>query len=97
MVDALMDNVFSYTPDGAAVAVRLERRAGGGALLTVDDGGPGFPEGVDLTGRGASSSGSTGLGLSIALRTAEASGGGLSLERSALGGACVVLRLGPAR
>lgn len=97
MVDALMDNVFSYTPDGTAVEVRLKRRAGGGALLTVDDGGQGFPEGVDLTGRGASSSGSTGLGLSIARRTAEASGGGLSLERSALGGACVVLRLGPAR
>lgn len=95
MIDALLDNAFSYTPEGAAVAVRLERQANGGALLTVEDSGPGFPDGADLTGRGASSSGSTGLGLSIARRTAEASGGELSLERSTLGGASVVLRLGP--
>lgn len=97
MIDALMDNVFSYTPEGAAIALRLLRGPDGGALLTVEDAGPGFPGLVDVAGRGVSGGESTGLGLSIARRTAEASGGTLRLERSTLGGAKVSVLLGPAR
>ena len=96
VVDALLDNVFSYTPEGSAIAVRLQREANGGALLIVEDEGPGFAADVDAVGRGVSGSGSTGLGLSIARRTAEASGGALTLERSPHGGARVIVRLGPA-
>ncbi|MBA3989648.1 MAG: HAMP domain-containing histidine kinase [Propionibacteriales bacterium] len=96
VIDALLDNVFSYTPEGSPVDVRLEAPAGGGGLLVVEDGGPGLPDSVDVSGRGVSRSGSTGLGLSIVRRTAEASGGHLSLERSRLGGARVAVKLGPA-
>lgn len=94
LVDVLLDNVFSHTPDGAAVAVTLAHRPGGGLVLTVDDGGPGFPEGLDVTGRGESGAGSTGLGLSIVDRTATESGGGLSWGVSPLGGGRVVVELG---
>ena len=92
-VDALLGNVFAHTPEGTACAVRLSRRAGGGAWLVVSDDGPGFGA-ADPTTRGQSSGGSTGLGLDIARRTAEASGGTLIIGRSASGGGSVTLGLG---
>ncbi len=101
-LDVLLDNAFSYTPEGAAIRVALVRAAApdaaaAGALLVVEDAGPGFPEGLDVSDRGTSGSGSTGLGLSIVERTAAASGGGLELGASDLGGARVSVRLGPPR
>jgi len=92
-VDALLGNVFAHTPEGTPFAVRLSRRAGGGAWLVVSDDGPGFGA-ADPTTRGQSSGGSTGLGLDIARRTAEASGGTLIIGRSAAGGGSVTLGLG---
>jgi signal transduction histidine kinase len=105
-VDALLGNVFAHTPDGVAFAVRLEPRDGGGAALTVADEGPGMPTGpfpttgrsvgrtdaADPTGRGVSGGGSTGLGLDIARRAAEQSGGGLRIGAGP--GATIVLDLG---
>ena len=96
LVDVLLDNVFTHTPDGSGISVTLERRKGGGLTLTVDDDGPGFRSDLDVTDRGASGSGSTGLGLSIARQTATESGGGLSLSASPGGGGRVVVELGPA-
>jgi signal transduction histidine kinase len=93
-VDALLGNVFAHTPDGTGLAVRLHRRAGGGARLVITDHGPGLPDALIVRGR--SESGSTGLGLDIAARTAAASGGGLRLGRGPDGGAEVTLDLGPA-
>ncbi|MQA98428.1 MAG: HAMP domain-containing protein [Streptosporangiales bacterium] len=93
-VDALLGNVFAHTPDGVGLAVRLTA-AGGGALLVVSDEGPGF-DGPDVLRRGASGAGSTGLGLDIARRAAEASGGELTLADSPSGGAEVRLRVGAA-
>jgi signal transduction histidine kinase len=92
--DVLLENVFSHTPEGEAFGVRLSRRAGGGAWLVVADDGPGFPD-TDPTERGLSSGGSTGLGLDIARRIAEASGGILTIGRSPSGGAAVAVGLGP--
>ena len=46
-------------------------------------------------GRGESLAGSTGLGLDIARRTAVASGGEMTVDRSPSGGTRVVMRLGP--
>jgi len=91
--DILLENVFAHTPDGVALAVRLSPRAGGGAWLVVTDDGPGFGD-VDLTRRGVSRGGSTGLGLDIARRIAETSGGTLVIGRSAAGGGAVKLGLG---
>lgn len=92
-VDVLLDNVFAHTPDGTAFAVELAARPGGGALLTVDDAGPGLAG--PLPTRGESGGRSTGLGLDIARRTATASGGTFTVDKGALGGARISLELGP--
>ncbi len=92
--DILLENVFAHTPDGAGCVIRLSRRELGGAWLVVTDDGPGFPP-ADPTERGRSGVGSTGLGLDIARRIAEASGGTLTIGRSASGGGAVTVGLGP--
>jgi signal transduction histidine kinase len=91
--DILLENVFAHTPEGASLAIRLSPRAGGGAWLVVTDDGPGFGD-ADPTPRGLSRGGSTGLGLDIARRIAEASGGTLVVGQSAAGGGAVTLGLG---
>ena len=91
--DGLIGNVLSHTPPGSAFEVRLKEEDGR-AVLIVGDAGPGFHPGVDPTKRGVSGAGSTGLGLDIARRVAEATGGSLHLGRSPLGGAQVEIRLG---
>jgi signal transduction histidine kinase len=90
-VDALLGNVFAHTPEGTGLQVAVRPRDGGGALVTVRDDGPGLP--VAAVARGRSGGGSTGLGLDIARRTAEGSGGGLRLA-SAPGRTEVTLELG---
>ncbi|MCF6379197.1 HAMP domain-containing histidine kinase [Nocardioides KLBMP 9356] len=92
LVDVLMDNVFSHTPDDAAVRITLAA-ADDRVDLVVDDAGPGLPGGLDVTGRGASGAGSTGLGLSIAARTAEDTGGEVTAGASDMGGARVAVTL----
>ncbi|MEW2376070.1 HAMP domain-containing sensor histidine kinase [Micromonospora sp. NPDC047812] len=92
-VDALLGNVFAHTPDGTAFAVRLVAAEAGRAALTVADEGPGMPPGT--IDRGASTAGSTGLGLDIARRAAQSSGGRLTLHTAPSGGAEVRLELGP--
>jgi signal transduction histidine kinase len=92
-LDALLGNVFAHTPEGAAFAVRLRPRAGGGGFVSVQDTGPGFASG-DPVRRGASGGGSTGLGLDIVRQAAEASGGSLAVRNDAAGGH-VIVELGP--
>ncbi|MCW2699157.1 MAG: sensor histidine kinase [Blastococcus sp.] len=91
-VDALLGNVFAHTPEGSGMLVEIRRRDGGGAVLRVGDDGPGVPEGA--VARGRSGGGSTGLGLDIVRRTAEASGGALALSSSSAG-TQVTVELGP--
>ncbi len=93
-VDALLGNVFAHTPEGTGLRVDVRPREGGGAGVTVADDGPGIPEGA--VERGRSGVGSTGLGLDIARRTAEASGGSMRVDTSPHG-TTVTLELGPAR
>jgi signal transduction histidine kinase len=93
-IDALVGNVFAHTPEGTSfrVAVRAASDNAPPALIVEDD-GPGLVD-VDLVERGASGAGSTGLGLDIARRTAESTGGRLAIGRAQSGGARVELVLG---
>lgn len=93
--DALLGNVFAHTPDETPFTVRLRPAPAGGATLTVADRGPGIPAG--LIRRGQSGGGSTGLGLDIARRAAQATGGHLDLGGTPDGGAAITLHLGPPR
>jgi signal transduction histidine kinase len=78
-VDALLGNVFAHTDEGVAFSVTLRARPDG-AELVVEDHGTGFEPAAER--RGVSGAGSTGLGLDIARRTAESSGGSLRIERT---------------
>ena len=81
IVDVLVDNVFSHTPEGTGLLVALRRDGAGRVLLEVADEGPGLAD-TGLTARGRSSSGSSGLGLDIVRRAALAAGGELHLTTS---------------
>jgi signal transduction histidine kinase len=91
-VDALLGNVFAHTPPGTPFAVTVELRPAGGARVVVADRGPGV-QATAAVQRGVSGRGSTGLGLDIARRTAEASGGRVTVDGD--DGTVVVLELGP--
>jgi signal transduction histidine kinase len=78
VLDVLIGNVFAHTSPGTPFAVRAGMRDGE-AFVEVGDRGPGFQH-DDPTARGASGGGSTGLGLDIARRTAEATGGRMELN-----------------
>ena len=91
-VDALLQNAVVHTPWGGAVSVAVQQGVDGQTVVVVGDEGTGIPEGAEERGR--STAGSTGLGLDIARRTAEASGGRLVLGRGPGGGAEVRLELG---
>jgi signal transduction histidine kinase len=91
-VDALIGNVFAHTPDGTRLDVDVRPRDGGGAVVIIRDEGPGMPAGA--VERGRSGADSTGLGLDIARRTAEAAGGDLQISSSPAG-TTVTVDLGP--
>ncbi|GIH90331.1 sensor histidine kinase [Planobispora siamensis] len=90
VVDALLGNVFRHTPEGAAFTVTLHQGSGTVGIL-IADAGPGIPDIDAALRRGASGSGSTGLGLDIARQLAESSGGDLRIDGSSMGGARVQL------
>lgn len=95
-LDALVDNVFGHTPEGTGFALAVRDVAAGGGVglveIVVADDGPGLAS-TGLRARGASGAGSTGLGLDVARRAAEAAGGRLRLEASPGGGASIVMEL----
>jgi len=94
-LDAVLGNVFRYTPQGTAFEVGVSRR-GGYVAVRVDDAGPGIADPDRALRRGASDQGSTGLGLDIARRVAQQANGSVSIDRARLGGASVMLLLADA-
>jgi signal transduction histidine kinase len=84
--------VFQHTAEGTGFAVTLHS-GDGVVLIFFADGGPGIGDPDSALRRGSSGAGSTGLGLDIARRVAESTGGGLKIDRSALGGAQVQMWL----
>lgn len=88
-VDALVENVIAHTPEGVPFAVRLWED--GDVRLEVSDEGPGLPP--DALVRGRSDRGSSGLGLDIARRCAEAGGGSMTMTAGPTGGAIITLHL----
>ncbi|WP_327090575.1 HAMP domain-containing histidine kinase [Nonomuraea sp. NBC_01738] len=91
-VDALLGNVFRHTEEGTAFSVTLHEGKDLVGIL-IADAGPGIGDPERAVERGASGAGSTGLGLDIARRLAESTGGSLRVDRSALGGAQVQIWL----
>jgi signal transduction histidine kinase len=94
-VDALLGNVFRHTAVGTAFSVDLLTTESA-VIVLVGDAGPGItdPDTAIERGSGDGREGSTGLGLDIVRKLAEATGGDLALGRSAvLGGAELRLRL----
>jgi signal transduction histidine kinase len=89
-LDAVLGNVFRYTPQGAAVEVAVSRREGWVAVR-VDDAGPGISDPDRAMRRGVSDHGSTGLGLDIARRVTQAARGSVSIDQARIGGASVVM------
>ncbi len=92
IADTLIENVLTHTQAGVDLRVGWQAE-GDFATMRVEDSGPGFSAGFDPTTRGVSSRGSTGLGLDIARKAAEAAGGSLRWGRSQLGGALVEVSL----
>jgi signal transduction histidine kinase len=86
-VDALLGNVFEHTPQGTPLRVTVSP-----TTLVVEDGGPGIADAATALRRGA---GSSGLGLDIVARVARLAGGGVTIDRSDMGGARITMILAP--
>lgn len=91
VTDALLGNVFAHTPEGVGFYLAVARFGDDRIRLIMEDNGPGFPQ--DALQRGWSGAGSTGLGLDIVRRTAEASGGTATFTSRQPHGARVVVEL----
>jgi signal transduction histidine kinase len=83
LIDSLVGNVFAHTPPGTNLSLSTGETADR-PWLEVNDNGPGFP-GRHVVERGKSERGSTGLGLDIAKRTAELTGGTLETTTTEAG------------
>ena len=85
----LLDNAIRYTPKNGCIRLRLRRTAEAGALVEIEDTGPGiarehhagvFERFYRVDKDRSSERGGAGLGLSIASRSVELNGGRIELE-----------------
>jgi len=98
----LIQNALVHTPAGTNVCVRL--RPDDGAMLVVEDDGPGIPAELRhrlferfVRGEGDAGGGGSGLGLALVRAVAETHGGSVEARERDGGGACFVVRLPAAR
>lgn len=96
LIDTLVGNVFAHTDPPTPFDIRTGVDDGGHPCLEVLDRGPGFTNRSVLE-RGVSGGGSTGLGLDIVRKSAEATGGSLDVDDRPGGGAVVRVRFGWSR
>ncbi|MFN8234306.1 MAG: HAMP domain-containing sensor histidine kinase [Actinomycetota bacterium] len=101
VLDNLLDNVRSHTPEGSRSVIGVARD-GDDAVLTVEDDGPGldvedpdkvFERFFRTDASRSRSGGGSGLGLSIVAAVVAAHGGTVHADRSPLGGARFRVRL----
>jgi two-component system phosphate regulon sensor histidine kinase PhoR len=101
----LVDNAVKYTPEGGHVQVRVAAMDGGGALVEVQDDGPGIaPEHLPrlferfyrVDKARSREIGGTGLGLAIVRHLAEGMGASVSVSSEVGRGTRFTLRLPPA-
>jgi signal transduction histidine kinase len=97
IVDNLLVNAVKHTPPMTVIHVRVERRDGG-ALLSVEDEGPGVPDEIKTLifqpfRQGAGVRSGAGIGLSLVAKFAELHGGRAWVEDRPGGGSafCVFL------
>lgn len=95
LVGNLVDNAIRYTPAGGQVTVRCAPDAGGGAVLAIEDSGPGIPPELRervferfFRGRADTSDG-CGLGLAIVRQIAGQHAAQVRIAEAAAGGALV--------
>ncbi len=97
----LLQNALEFSPAGGSINVGLRPAASGGALVTVDDTGPGLPdyalprlfERFYSLPRPDTGAKSTGLGLSFVREVAHLHGGEITLANRPVGGARATLSL----
>jgi signal transduction histidine kinase len=100
----LVENAVRHTPPGSSVSVSVRAEGDEGALLVVEDDGPGLPDGAGdqifsrfVRGSGGpadlTADAGTGLGLAIVKAVAESHRGAVEAGRSSLGGARFAVRL----
>ncbi len=95
LIGVLVDNACKYAPEGGRVEITVAPDAGGHAVLTVDDSGPGIRDEdrariFDRFHRSVVTSadaGGAGLGLAIGDAIVRATGGRWTVDGSPLGGA----------
>jgi signal transduction histidine kinase len=90
IVDNLVVNAVKHTPPTTAIHVRVER-CDGGAMLSVEDEGPGVPDEVKAVifqpfRQGAGVQSGVGIGLSLVAKFAALHGGRAWVEDRAGGG-----------
>jgi len=91
-LDVILDNVFKHTEPGTALSLSVTADRSS-VKVTVADAGPGMSD-AKLARRGRSGTGSTGIGMDVARRTAEHAGGSIELGPGLEGrGLSVTLRL----
>ncbi|MGN6665820.1 MAG: sensor histidine kinase, partial [Trinickia sp.] len=95
----LVDNAIRYTPHRGRVTVHVGPDEDGGAVLRVDDSGPGIPDSVkarvfERFSRGnMSDNDGFGLGLAIVGEAAKTCGAQIELATPRTGGLSVIVRL----